>query len=90
MCIERLQQSRALPVVRGRVSPQVFINRAKRVLLVSSDGRLAQWRAAPSFESANLFVAGTPIVNKDGALVSVVTAKRGNHYAVSNTEVCTY
>lgn len=66
---------------------QVFINRVKRVLVVSSDGLLAQWRVAPTFESANHFLAGTPIVNKDGALVSVVTAKRGGHYAVSNIEV---
>ncbi|XP_030032409.2 poxin isoform X1 [Manduca sexta] len=65
---------------------KVFINRSKRLLVVSHDGALAQWRAAPSFESANVFVAGTPIVNKDGELVSVVTAKRGNHYAVSNFE----
>ncbi|XP_013143919.1 PREDICTED: uncharacterized protein LOC106107572 isoform X2 [Papilio polytes] len=65
---------------------KVFINRSKRVLMVSSDGRLAQWRCAPTFESANHYIAGTPIVNKEGALVSVVTAKRGNHYAVSNFE----
>ncbi|XP_075983913.1 poxin-like isoform X2 [Anticarsia gemmatalis] len=63
---------------------KVFINRTKRILLVSSDGVLAQWRSAPTFESANLYVAGAPIVNKEGELVSVVTAKRGNHYAVSN------
>lgn len=55
--------------------------------MVSSDGRLAQWRCAPTFESANHYIAGTPIVNKDGALVSIVTARRGNHYAVSTFEV---
>ncbi|CAH0758320.1 unnamed protein product [Diatraea saccharalis] len=65
---------------------QVFINRTKRLLIISSDGVLAQWRCAPTFESANQYIAGTPIVNKDGALVSVVTAKRGNHYAVSTFE----
>ncbi|XP_072934087.1 poxin-like [Epargyreus clarus] len=65
---------------------KVFLNRTKRILLTSSDGRLAQWRCAPSFESANSYIAGTPIVNKDGALVSVVTAKRGNNYAVSTFE----
>lgn len=65
---------------------KVFINRSKRILLVSSDGKLAQWRCAPTFESANLYMAGTPIVNKDGELVTVVTAKRGNHYAVSTFE----
>ena len=65
---------------------KVFINRSKRILLVSSDGQLAQWRCAPSFESANTYIAGTPIVNKDGELVSIVTAKRGNHYAVSTFE----
>ncbi|XP_063541050.1 poxin-like isoform X2 [Cydia strobilella] len=63
---------------------KVFINRSKRILLTSSDGQLAQWRAAPSFPSDNRFLAGAPIVNHDGALVSVVTAKRGNHYAVSS------
>ncbi|KAJ0173376.1 hypothetical protein K1T71_011552 [Dendrolimus kikuchii] len=68
------------------MAEKVFINRSKRILLVSSDGVLAQWRCAPSFESANQFVAGTPIANKDGELVSLVTAKRGNHYAVSNFE----
>jgi hypothetical protein len=65
----------------------VFINRTKRLLLRSSDGKLAQWRCAATFESANQFVAGTPIVNALGALLSVVTAKRGNHYAVSAFEV---
>ncbi|CAG5047410.1 unnamed protein product [Parnassius apollo] len=65
---------------------KVFINRSKRILMVSSDGCLAQWRCAPTFESANHYIAGTPIVNKEGALVSVVTAKRGNHYAVSTFE----
>lgn len=65
---------------------KVFINRAKRILVISSDGMLAQWRCAPSFESANHYLAGTPIVNKDGELVSLVTAKRGNHYAVSTFE----
>ncbi|XP_049879277.1 poxin-like isoform X2 [Pectinophora gossypiella] len=65
---------------------KVFINRVKRIVVVSADGALAQWRAAPSFESANRYVAGTPLVNKDGALVSVLTARRGNHYAVSTIE----
>nr|6XB5_A Chain A, Poxin [Trichoplusia ni]6XB5_B Chain B, Poxin [Trichoplusia ni] len=65
---------------------KVFINRSKRILLVSSDGVLAQWRSAPTFESSNRFLAGTPIVNKDGDLVSVVTARKGNHYAVSTFE----
>ncbi|XP_028161005.1 uncharacterized protein LOC114353284 isoform X1 [Ostrinia furnacalis] len=65
---------------------KVFINRSKRILLISSDGQMAQWRCAATFESANQFLAGTPIVNKDGALVSVVTAKRGNNYAVSTFE----
>uniref|UniRef100_A0A2A4K7R5 Uncharacterized protein n=1 Tax=Heliothis virescens TaxID=7102 RepID=A0A2A4K7R5_HELVI len=65
---------------------KVFINRSKRVLVVSSDGVLAQWRLAPTFESANLYVAGTPVVNQAGELVSLVTAKRGNHYAVSTFE----
>lgn len=68
-------------------SGQVFINRNKRILLVSSDGELAQWRCAPTFESPNSYIAGAPIVNKDGELVSVVTAKKGNHYAVSTFEV---
>ncbi|CAB3245528.1 unnamed protein product [Arctia plantaginis] len=65
---------------------KVFINRNKRILLVSSDGELAQWRCAPTFESPNSYMAGAPIVNKDGELVSVVTAKKGNHYAVSTFE----
>ncbi|CAH2052533.1 unnamed protein product, partial [Iphiclides podalirius] len=65
---------------------KVFLNRSKRILMVSSDGQLAQWRCAPTFESANHYIAGTPIVNKDGALVSIVTARRGNHYAVSAFE----
>ncbi|KAJ8710958.1 hypothetical protein PYW07_008200 [Mythimna separata] len=65
---------------------KVFINRAKRILVHSSDGTLAQWRFAPTFESANVYVAGTPIVNQAGELVSVVTAKKGNHYAVSTFE----
>ncbi|CAH4030667.1 unnamed protein product [Pieris brassicae] len=65
---------------------KVFLNRTKRILLVSSDGKLAQWRCAPTFESANNYIAGAPIVNKDGSIVSIVTAKRGNHYAVSNAE----
>nr|XP_021193734.2 poxin isoform X1 [Helicoverpa armigera] len=65
---------------------KVFINRSKRLLVVSSDGVLAQWRLAPTFESANLYVAGTPVVNQAGELVSLVTAKRGNHYAVSTFE----
>ncbi|KAJ8710960.1 hypothetical protein PYW07_008202 [Mythimna separata] len=65
---------------------KVFINRIKRLLLYSSDGTLAQWRFAPTFESANVYVAGTPIVNQAGELVSVVTAKKGNHYAVSTFE----
>ncbi|CAH0758321.1 unnamed protein product [Diatraea saccharalis] len=68
------------------LAEKVFINRTKRLLIISSDGVLAQWRCAPTFESANQYIAGTPIVNKDGALVSVVTAKRGNHYAVSTFE----
>ncbi|XP_023942000.1 poxin [Bicyclus anynana] len=68
------------------VAEKVFLNRSKRILLISSDGKLAQWRCAPTFESANSFVAGAPIVNKDGALVSVVTARRGNNYAVSAFE----
>ncbi|XP_039752748.1 poxin-like [Pararge aegeria] len=68
------------------VAEKVFLNRSKRVLLVSSDGKLAQWRCAPTFESANSYLAGAPIVNKHGALVSVVTARRGNHYAVSAFE----
>ncbi|KAJ8712637.1 hypothetical protein PYW08_007941 [Mythimna loreyi] len=65
---------------------KVFINRTKRILLLSSDGNLAQWRFAPTFESANAYIAGTPIVNQAGELVSVVTAKKGNHYAVSTFE----
>lgn len=65
---------------------KVFINRSKRILVRSSDGTLAQWRFAPTFESANVYVAGTPIVNQAGELVSVVTVKRGNHYAVSTFE----
>ncbi|CAH0595015.1 unnamed protein product [Chrysodeixis includens] len=65
---------------------KVFINRSKRILLVSSDGVLAQWRSAPTFESSNRYIAGAPIVNKDGDLVSVVTARKGNHYAVSTFE----
>lgn len=65
---------------------KVFLNRSKRVLLVSGDGRLAQWRAAPTFESANRFVGGAPLVGRGGALVSVLTARRGNHYAVSAFE----
>ncbi|XP_045503704.1 poxin-like [Colias croceus] len=65
---------------------KVFLNRSKRILLVSSDGHLALWRCAPTFESANVYVAGSPIVDKSGAIVSVVTAKRGNHYAISNAE----
>ncbi|KAM3957863.1 poxin [Aphomia sociella] len=65
---------------------KVFINRSKRLLIISSDGHLAQWRCAPSFESANRYVAGAPIVNQHGALVSVVTARKGNHYAVSTFE----
>ncbi|KAJ2937919.1 hypothetical protein O0L34_g14192 [Tuta absoluta] len=65
---------------------KVFINRTKRILIMSSDGELAQWRAAPSFESTNHYLAGAPIVNKEGALVSVVTARKGNHYAVSTFE----
>ncbi|XP_068623456.1 poxin-like isoform X2 [Battus philenor] len=65
---------------------KVFVNRSKRILIVSSDGCLAQWRCAPTFESANHYIAGTPIVNKEGVLVSVVTAKRGSHYAVSTLE----
>ncbi|XP_059054811.1 poxin-like isoform X2 [Achroia grisella] len=65
---------------------KVFINRTKRLLIISSDGKLAQWRCAPSFESANHYMAGTPIVSQDGALVSVVTARKGNHYAVSTFE----
>ncbi|XP_052748644.1 poxin-like isoform X2 [Galleria mellonella] len=65
---------------------KVFINRTKRLLITSSDGQLAQWRCAPSFESANQYVAGAPVVNQDGALLSVVTARKGNHYAVSTFE----
>ncbi|KAL0818634.1 hypothetical protein ABMA28_009062 [Loxostege sticticalis] len=65
---------------------KVFINRSKRILIISSDGVMAQWRCAATFESANHYIAGTPIVNKDGALVTVVTAKRGNNYAVSTFE----
>ncbi|KAG7303285.1 hypothetical protein JYU34_011761 [Plutella xylostella] len=65
---------------------KVFINRKKRILLTSSDGALAQWRCAPTFESSNQYVAGAPIVNKEGALISVVTARVGNHYAVSSFE----
>ncbi|CAH2093344.1 unnamed protein product [Euphydryas editha] len=65
---------------------KVFLNRSKRLLLVSSDGKLAQWRAAPSFESANRYLAGAPLANRDGGLVSVLTARRGAHYAVSNFE----
>ncbi|KAJ8712639.1 hypothetical protein PYW08_007943 [Mythimna loreyi] len=65
---------------------KVFINRIKRLLIHSSDGTLAQWRFAPTFESANVYIAGTPIVNQAGELVSVVTAKKGNHYAVSTFE----
>lgn len=65
---------------------KVFINRHKKMLIHSGDGRLATWRCAPTFESANDFIAGTPIVNKAGSLVSVVTARRGNHYAVSTFE----
>ncbi|XP_069357044.1 poxin-like isoform X2 [Maniola hyperantus] len=68
------------------VAEKVFLNRSKRILLISCDGKLAQWRCAPTFESANHYIAGAPIVNKDGALVSVVTARRGNHYAVSAFE----
>ncbi|CAK1552414.1 unnamed protein product [Leptosia nina] len=65
---------------------KVFLNRAKRILVLSSDGKLAQWRCAPTFESANQYIAGAPIVNKDGSIVSIVTVKRGNNYAVSNAE----
>ncbi|KAL4710090.1 hypothetical protein ACJJTC_016492 [Scirpophaga incertulas] len=65
---------------------KVFINRSKRILLTSSDGKLAQWRSAGTFESANRFIAGAPIVNARGELISVVTAKHGNHYAVSSFE----
>ncbi|XP_050679773.1 poxin-like [Leptidea sinapis] len=65
---------------------KVFLNRSKRILLLSSDGRVAQWQSAPTFESSNTFVAGAPIVSQDGQLVSVVTARRGNHYAVSTFE----
>lgn len=66
---------------------QVFINRSKRILVRSADARLAQWRAAPSFESANRFVAGAPVVNAAGELLSLVTARHGNHYAVANIDV---
>ncbi|KAF9404974.1 hypothetical protein HW555_014072 [Spodoptera exigua] len=65
---------------------KVFINRRQRILVVSSDGVLAQWRLAPTFESANVYLAGTPIVDQAGHLVSVVTAKWGRHYAVSALE----
>ncbi|XP_046964067.1 poxin-like isoform X2 [Vanessa cardui] len=65
---------------------KVFLNRSKRILLVSSDGRLAQWRSAPSFESANRYVAGAPLVSRAGALASVLTARLGHHYAVSAFE----
>lgn len=68
------------------LAEKVFINRTKRILLISSDGVLAQWRCAPTFESANKFIAGTPLVNARGQLVSVITARRGNHYAVSTLE----
>lgn len=67
----------------------MFINRRQRILLVSSDGVLAQWRLAPTFESANVYLAGTPIVDQAGQLVSLVTARWGRHYAVSAIEVCT-
>ncbi|CAH0713391.1 unnamed protein product, partial [Brenthis ino] len=62
---------------------KVFINRSRRLLLTSSDGRLAQWRCAPTFESANRYVAGAPLSSRAGDLLSVLTARRGNHYAVS-------
>nr|XP_021205460.1 poxin isoform X1 [Bombyx mori]H9JU86.1 RecName: Full=Poxin [Bombyx mori] len=65
---------------------KVFINRAKRILIVSSDGHLAQWRCAPTFESANRYIAGTPIVDQRGGVISVVVAKKNNHYAVSSFE----
>ncbi|KAF9815712.1 hypothetical protein SFRURICE_009229 [Spodoptera frugiperda] len=65
---------------------KVFINRRQRILLVSSDGVLAQWRLAPTFESANVYLAGTPIVDQAGQLVSLVTARWGRHYAVSAIE----
>ncbi|KAI8441784.1 hypothetical protein MSG28_005470 [Choristoneura fumiferana] len=72
--------------VDENTAEKVFINRAKRMLVRSADGVLAQWRCAPSFESSNQYLPGTPIVNQDGALVSVVTVRKGNHYAVSTFE----
>ena len=66
---------------------QVFINRTRRILLLSSDGRVAQWRCAPSFESNNHYIAGAPLTSRGAALVSVVTARCGSHYAVSTLEV---
>ncbi|GBP20819.1 hypothetical protein EVAR_14545_1 [Eumeta japonica] len=62
---------------------KVFVNRSRRILITSSDGRLAQWRAVPTFESRNRYVAGTPVVDGGGALVSVVLARRHNHYALA-------
>ncbi|XP_053617801.1 poxin-like isoform X2 [Plodia interpunctella] len=85
---EKLAPLGELAYVRidDNTAEKVFINRSKKLLIVSSDGRMAQWRAAPSFESANQYLAGAPLVNQDGELVTVVTAKRGNHYAVSTFE----
>ncbi|KOB73537.1 Immune-related Hdd13 [Operophtera brumata] len=45
------------------LSHHVFINRNKSILIISSDGMLAQWRCAPTFESTNMYIAGTPIVS---------------------------
>ncbi|KAI8441781.1 hypothetical protein MSG28_005469 [Choristoneura fumiferana] len=50
--------------VDENTAEKVFINRAKRMLVRSADGVLAQWRCAPSFESSNQYLPGTPIVNQ--------------------------
>nr|6XB6_A Chain A, Poxin [Danaus plexippus]6XB6_B Chain B, Poxin [Danaus plexippus] len=65
---------------------KVFLNRHKRLFLTSSDGVVASWRCAPTLESLNKFMAGTPLVGRDGRVVSLLTAKHGNHYAVSHLE----
>ncbi|XP_041971576.1 poxin-like [Aricia agestis] len=76
----------ALVRIDENTAEKVFINRNKRLLLVSSDGVLAQWRTAGTFESQNRFIAGTPVCTHRGELASVVTARRAHHYAVSNFE----
>lgn len=51
---------------------------------MSYDGKLNLWQNAPSFKSNEHLLAGLPITDASGNIVSVVTGSKNEYYAIAS------